>query len=271
MPARRRGVEFPQAPEDDLGITGDADLHGIVAHKILFIMGQEDLVLIDDPGIARLAGAHPGSHLFTDEDRIQEKFHHPGKYLVPSPIKGGEETHDPAPLPGGIGIVESLAQKEAAAMGRVTSPPQISGRQRRVPGRQRRGPGAKVLHLLPGGVVAADIQDAEAPVPAKPFRHDVVQLPLLGQGALKQSGIAHEGVLQKVEIGVHIVANLPGQHQLLLVELVFQDNFYFQIEFLPGGIEEKGEDRGDGQDEANGHWQGDGSQGPAGFHLGIIP
>ena len=121
-------VEFLQPPEDDLRIAGDADPDGIMAHKILFIMSQKDFILVDNPGIARLAGAHVGGDFFTDEERIDEKFHHPGKHLVRAPIKRSEEAHDPASLPGGSGVIEGLAQKQAAAVGRVPGPLEIGGR-----------------------------------------------------------------------------------------------------------------------------------------------
>ena len=92
---------------------------------------------------------------------------------------------------------------------------------------------------------------------------DVVQFPLLGRGGLKQPGIAHEGVFQKVEVGLHVVGDFPGQHQLLLVELVLEDDFDFLIELLPEGKEEQGENHGAGQDDDNDQWQGDSSPGPA--------
>ncbi len=101
----------------------------------------------------------------------------------------------------------------------------------------------------------------------QPLRQDVVQFPLLGRSGLKQPGIAHEGVFQKVEVGFDIVADLPGQHQLLLVELVFQDDFDFMIELLPGVIEEKGNSHGAGQDHGNDQWQGHRALHPAWSHL----
>ena len=108
-------------------------------------------------------------------------------------------------------------------------------------------------------------------MPGKPLRQDVVQFPLLGRGGLKQPGIAHEGVFQKVEVGFDIVADLPGQHQLLLIELVLQDDFDFLIELLPEGKEEEGDNHGAGQDHGNNQWQGNRSPHPAWSHLDITP
>ena len=127
MARQESGVEFRQPLEDDLGVAGQANFDGVMAHKILFIVRQKDFVLIDDPGIARLAGAHVGRDLLADEERIDQKFQHPGEHPVRPPVERGEEAHHPAPLPGRVGINKGLTQKEVAAVGRVPGPLEKGG------------------------------------------------------------------------------------------------------------------------------------------------
>ena len=63
-------------------------------------------------------------------------------------------------------------------------------------------------------------------------------VPLVGRGGLEQAGIAQEGVLQEVEIGLDVVGDFPGQHQLLLIELFLENDLDLVVESLPESIEE---------------------------------
>ena len=66
------------------------------------------------------------------------------------------------------------------------------------------------------------------------------QLPVIGRGRLEQARIAQQGILQEVEIGLHIVGDFAGQKQLLLVELFLEGDFDFMVELLPEGVKEHG-------------------------------
>jgi hypothetical protein len=83
---------------------------------------------------------------------------------------------------------------------------------------------------------------------------------------LEAPGVGQKVAFQEVEVGLHVIGDLPGQLQLLLVELVFQDVFHLPVQPLPVGIEQEGENDGAGQDNSQDYGEGQGPSRPTRIH-----
>ena len=106
-----------------------------MAHKVFLIMGQHDFILVDDPGIAGLAGADIRRNPVADKEGVDDKFQHPGEIdFGPGPVKRGNKNRMTLrPFQGGSAQMKVLLRKSAAVR-RVLGPFEIGGGQAKAAG-----------------------------------------------------------------------------------------------------------------------------------------
>ena len=253
----------------DVGVALFPHLDGVLTHELFFIVGQENAVLVDDPGVAGGAGAHAGRDFIGNENGVDQQLQDAVRRRgFRRGIESGEKRHDHAALPGGAAGPVHLAQKKATlALGVLQPGGDLGGQAVHRLGGGGRFLGAPVLVEAAGLIIPANLQNAQAAQILEAHLHVLVKPGGVRGDKAEAPGIGQELAFQVVEVGLDVVGDFAGQLQLLLVELLLEDVLHFPVQPLPEGKEQHRQDDGAGQDKQQYLGEGQGPARPAREHV----